>query len=65
MSRPTETETRCQACEKAGKIPEQLKLTKCSICFRHFCDEHASHMSGRPFCSQGCAQYFFFAEPDD
>ena len=55
-------EMKCKECEKT---PDEGRLRKCPICFQHFCDEHAIVMSGRPFCSKGCADYFFFAEPDD
>ena len=65
MSQETGTDAGCHACEKAGETSEQLQLDKCPICFRYFCDKHARQMSGRPFCSQGCAEYFFFAEPDE
>jgi hypothetical protein len=52
----------CHACEKNE---DQTRLTKCSVCHRSFCDEHRYVMSGRSFCSQRCAQYFFFADPED
>jgi hypothetical protein len=52
-------------CRECGKTPKETRLRKCPICFQYFCDEHAKLRSGRPFCSQGCADYFFFAESDD
>ena len=55
-------EPRCLKCEEHD--PEQV-LRKCSVCHRFFCEEHAYVMSGRRFCSPGCADYFFFEEPDD
>ena len=59
---PVATDDTCREC---GKTSNEGRLRKCPICFRHFCDEHVTVMSGRPFCSSGCAQYFFFAEPDE
>jgi hypothetical protein len=56
------SEDKCHECDEAD---EAATLTKCPVCHKIFCEEHAHHMSGRPFCSLGCAQYFFFAEPDD
>lgn len=52
---------RCWQCEKS--IDDAL-LRKCPICFKHFCEEHGHLMSGRPFCSPGCAEYFFFSDDD-
>jgi hypothetical protein len=54
-----------ESCRECGKSGDDGQLRKCPVCFRYFCEEHATVMSGRPFCSAGCAQYFFFAEPDD
>jgi hypothetical protein len=52
-------------CYERGRDSADVTLRKCSICFKHFCDEHAYQMSGRSFCSEGCAHYFFFHEPDE
>jgi hypothetical protein len=52
-------------CRQCGMTPEEGRLRKCTICFKHFCDEHEAVVSGRPFCSKGCASYFFFADPED
>jgi hypothetical protein len=51
----------CHVCEKNDA---EIKLMKCPICFKHFCDEHAYLWSGRPFCSNGCAEYFYFGDED-
>jgi hypothetical protein len=53
-----------QCCE-CGKTTDETTLTKCPTCFKHFCGEHCFVMSGRTFCSRGCADYFFFGDPDD
>ncbi len=52
----------CVTCKKSDA---ETRLQKCPICFKYYCDEHGYSMSGRKFCSQFCAEYFFFAEPDD
>jgi len=55
-------ENKCYLCQTSD---DRAALTRCSVCHKYFCEEHAYHMSGRAFCSSGCAQYFFFSEPDD
>ena len=52
-------------CTECGKTIDETSLSKCPICFQYFCGEHAVVASGRPFCSRGCADYFFFGDPDD
>jgi len=52
-------------CLKCGKTLDQNRLYKCPICFKHVCEEHVYRMSGREFCSNGCAQYFFFGDEED
>jgi hypothetical protein len=52
-------------CYECGKTIDETTLTKCPTCFKYFCGEHSFVMSGRPFCSRGCADYFFFGDPDD
>jgi len=49
-------------CELTG---DDTKLHKCPVCFKHVCDEHAASRSGRKFCSDACAEYFFFGDPED
>ena len=53
---------KCKECEKAEP---QVRLQKCRTCFAHFCEEHAFSRSGISFCSGGCADEFFFSDPDD
>ena len=54
--------TVCATCQKSEK---EADLLKCPICFKHVCSEHAFHYSGRVFCGKHCADYFFFADPED
>ena len=55
-------DTKCHEC---GRSDTETRLRKCPICFKHFCDEHTHLWSGRPFCSSGCAEYFYFGEEDE
>jgi hypothetical protein len=52
-------------CVHCKKTEGQASLHKCPICFKYYCGEHAYQLSGRTFCSQPCAEYFFFSDPDD
>jgi hypothetical protein len=56
--------TECYECKKTDDA-EDVRLQKCPICHKHFCEDHAYHRSGLRFCSSGCAEYFFFSDPDD
>ena len=53
-------EVKCDECERTI---DDTKLYKCPICFKHVCEEHTHRMSGREFCSYGCARFFFFDPP--
>ena len=53
------------ACANCEKTLDDGRLYKCPICFKVVCDEHVCLMSGREFCSSGCAQYFFFGDEDE
>ena len=53
-----------ECCHECKKTKEETGLFKCPTCFKRFCEEHTYRMSGRRFCTRGCAQTFFFAEPD-
>ena len=55
-------ETTCNQCDRTD-VDSYLRM--CSVCKKHFCEEHSVMKSGKQFCSAGCAEYFFFAEPDD
>jgi hypothetical protein len=54
-----------ETCYRCEEPVEGSPLHKCPVCHKWFCEEHGYTMSGRSFCSSGCAQYFFFSEPDD
>jgi hypothetical protein len=62
-SRNEETPGPC--CHECGKSDAETRLHKCPICFKFFCDEHTYLWSGRPFCSIGCAEYFYFGDGED
>ena len=52
-------------CEICGTTEEDLRTHKCSVCYKQYCEQCAVSMSGRPFCSRFCAEYFFFGGEDD
>ncbi len=52
-------------CVHCKKSDDETTLRKCPICFKRYCDEHAYLMSGRTFCSQPCADFFFFSDSDE
>lgn len=54
--------TQCFECNKSD---DEVRLHKCPMCFKYFCEEHGRRMSGVLFCSRGCAEYFFFSEADE
>ncbi len=55
-------ENECVTCKK---LESQAVLHKCPICFRYYCDEHFYQMGGRRFCTQQCAEYFFFDDSEE
>lgn len=55
-------ESRCHSCDKTS---EEVPLSKCPICFKYYCEAHGHDRGGVKFCSSGCAEYFFFGDPDD
>ncbi len=59
------SETSTVRCTQCDRTADDTRLGKCPICFKRFCDDHQHQMSGRAFCSSQCAQYFFFADPDE
>jgi hypothetical protein len=59
--KPGTGETICHECRRADT---ETRLHKCPVCFKYFCDEHTHLWSGRPFCSRGCAEYFYFGDED-
>ncbi|MDX1389846.1 MAG: hypothetical protein R3344_11690 [Acidobacteriota bacterium] len=57
-------EARREVCKVCDKTANEVHLNKCPICFESYCDEHKFLYSGREFCSNHCAQYFFFEDED-
>lgn len=53
------------SCLGCGKSEEEATLSRCPICYKPFCDEHAYPYSGRNFCGVRCAEYFFFGGSDE
>ena len=52
-------------CNECQRTEDTHRLTRCPICYKLSCQEHSYQMGGRVFCSTHCAQYFFFASPDE
>ena len=51
-------------CFKCGKSDDKGQLTKCPICHKHVCDDCRFNLSGRYFCSNHCADFFFFDDEE-
>ena len=51
----------CAVCKSSG---EKIVLTKCPICFKVVCEACRFNRGGRLFCSQYCAEEFFFGEEE-
>ena len=49
----------CLVCKRKE---EEITLSKCVVCGRWYCVDHAFLMAGREFCGQGCARYMFFPD---
>ena len=54
-----------EECVTCKKTADETTLRKCPVCHKYYCDDHVFLYSGRSFCSKHCADYFFFADPDD
>lgn len=52
-------------CELCGISETERHTQKCPICYKRYCEECAVILSGRPFCSRFCGEYFFFGGEDD
>jgi hypothetical protein len=52
-------------CAKCGEEGMELDIQACPICFKGVCRHCAVLVSGRTFCSQSCAEYFFHGDDDD
>jgi hypothetical protein len=53
---------KCNVCEADE---DDVYLYKCAICHKRFCEEHKFIRSGRAFCSEACAAYFFHEGDED
>jgi len=59
----------CIVCGKSdlevGKSDVEITLSKCPICFKLVCQDCAKREYGRIFCTQRCADMFFFGDDDE
>ena len=53
-----------QQCVHCRRPSAEAELKQCPICFKQFCEMHEYEISGRLFCSDKCAHYYFFVDPD-
>ena len=51
----------CMKCKATG---EKLVLIKCPICFKIVCEACRFNRGGRLFCTQYCADEFFFGDEE-
>lgn len=56
---------RVHQCKECAAGEDDVYLHKCPICHKYICDEHKFVRSGRVFCSQFCAAFFFHEGDDD
>ena len=61
---PTHEMPVTNACSKCSAKGEKVSLMMCPICHKMVCEKCRVHKSGRSFCSQYCAEYFFFGDED-
>ena len=52
-------------CKECGESEDDVFLHKCPICHKYICEEHKFVRSGRVFCSQFCAAFFFHEGDED
>jgi len=52
-------------CFRCRKTEKEMALQKCKVCRNFACEDHEVVKSGVSFCSLGCGEYFFHAEPED
>ncbi|MFQ5844498.1 MAG: hypothetical protein ACE5JG_05850 [Planctomycetota bacterium] len=53
-----------QSCSKCAASGPKVTLTRCPICFKTVCEACHVTRGGRLFCSQYCAEYFFFGDEE-
>ena len=51
-------------CVTCDKNELESRLQKCPICFKWTCEECGKKDYGRIFCSQRCADLFFFGDEE-
>jgi hypothetical protein len=51
----------CTICHKSDL---ETRLHKCPICFKWVCEDCSRRDYGRFFCSQRCADQFFFGDEE-
>jgi len=51
-------------CSKCGISDDKRALTKCPICHKMICDECRCNVGGRYFCSNHCADFYFFDDEE-
>ena len=52
----------CVFCEKTFS---RYDLTRCPICHKQTCEPCGMAKGGKKFCSQFCAEYFFYGDGGD
>jgi len=52
-------------CVRCGRSNQETKLAKCAICFKFYCRTCAVLRHGKNFCSNICADYFFFGDEEE
>ena len=52
-------------CSKCKAFREDYDISRCPICLKFVCNSCSLNISGRNFCSQGCANYFFHGDEDE
>lgn len=52
-------------CNVCGSTSELIQLERCRMCFKWFCTECGYRQSGRRFCSENCAQIYFYGDMDE
>ncbi len=59
---PEECAVQCVFCEKDFS---RYDLHQCPICHKRACEGCGTSKGGKHFCSQYCAEYFFYVDEDE
>jgi hypothetical protein len=54
--------TGCIGCEKTA---ETAQLERCRMCSKWYCPDCVYRQGGRRFCSNDCAQLYFYGDMDE